>query len=107
VLDTDVEFVDGSGIEITSLTKVQTVNLALLGRVWGFLKYHHPAVTSGQHHWDFQLFRILPDILEATDEVQAQAKLTEWIDSLGPLEPCEPCAEPDPARSGFQHRMAV
>src|SRR5262249_44014815 len=41
VLDTDTEFDRGSGISLGALTPEQTANLATLGKVWGFLKYHH------------------------------------------------------------------
>src|SRR5207248_272646 len=45
VLDTDREFNNGSHMKLTGLTRVQVENLTLLGKVWGFLKYHHPQVT--------------------------------------------------------------
>jgi hypothetical protein len=51
-LELDHQFDSGSGIAISELSPVQIENLATLGKVWGFLKYHHPAVTSGTRHWD-------------------------------------------------------
>jgi hypothetical protein len=65
VFTTDHEFDNGSKVAITSLSDTQVQNLATLAKVWGFLKYHHPAVTSGKHHWDYELFRILPQVLTA------------------------------------------
>ena len=56
VLDLDKEFDAGSGIALKSLTKIQIDNLAMLGKIWGFLKYHHPIVTAGKRHWDYELF---------------------------------------------------
>ena len=51
--DRDHQFDDGSGIIITNdLSKTQIENLTTLGKVCGFLKYHHPKVTAGQAHWD-------------------------------------------------------
>jgi hypothetical protein len=47
VVDLDHEFDGGSGVSLAALTSVQIANLATLGKVWGFLKYHHPAVTAG------------------------------------------------------------
>lgn len=93
VLNTDIGFVSGSEISFLKLSDIQVDNLALLGKVWGFLKYHHPAVTGGQYHWDFELFRVLPRILQAADREKAHQELTTWIDDLGPLDPCDPCAE--------------
>jgi len=97
-LETDDEFNAGSGVNIDSLTKQQVQNLSLLSRVWGFLKYHHPAVTGGQYHWDFELFRVLPKVLAAPDRKSAEVLLVQWVDSLGPISPCSPCAELDPAQ---------
>ncbi len=91
VLDKDHQFDDGSGIVLTSLTQTQTDNLFLLGKVWGFLKYHHPQVKSGQLQWDYELFRIMPAILAASDHAAAQTALLHWIGKLGPLQPCDPC----------------
>lgn len=93
VLDTDQEFAAGSGITATALTGEQVENLALLGKVWGFLKYHHPAVTGGQRHWDFDLFRVLPQMLEAADRKEAVGELLTWIGALGEVPPCDPCAQ--------------
>ncbi len=55
----DREFDKSSGIEFPSLTPQQIGGIELLGRVWGFLKYHHPAVASGEYDWDYELFRVL------------------------------------------------
>jgi hypothetical protein len=38
----------GSGIEINSLSRDQIMNLTTFGKVWGFLKYHHPDIASGK-----------------------------------------------------------
>ena len=96
-LPADHEFDSSSRIALNSLTPIQVSNLATLGRVWGFLKYHHPAITSGQRHWDYELFRILPKILAAPDRAHANEALLDWIEKLGPLQPCSVCI---PAPSG-------
>jgi C-terminal processing protease CtpA/Prc len=93
VLDRDHEFDGGSAINISELSKVQIGNLATLGRVWGFLKYYHPKVTSGERNWDYDLFRVLPKILAAPDREGANAALLHWVKSLGEIAPCNPCAE--------------
>jgi len=93
VLDLDHEFDGGSGIRISELTKVQIDNLATLGKVWGFLKYYHPKVTSGERHWDYELFRVLPAILSARDHNAANAALQRWIANLGAVDPCNPCVK--------------
>jgi C-terminal processing protease CtpA/Prc len=79
----DTSFNSGSKINITSLTKFQTHDLALLGKIWGFLKYHHPKVAAGDFNWDFELFHIMPKILAATHESTRDKILIDWIDGLG------------------------
>jgi C-terminal processing protease CtpA/Prc len=95
VLDRDHQFDGGSAISITGLTKIQIDNLVTLGKVWGFLKYHHPKVTSGERHWDYDLFRVLPAILAARDHTAANAALQQWIETLGPVAVCNPCGQPN------------
>ncbi|MES2390559.1 MAG: hypothetical protein V4555_02885, partial [Acidobacteriota bacterium] len=92
VLDRDKEFSSGSRIHLDALTDRQVENLATLAELWGFLKYHHPAVTSGRHNWDFDLFRVLPKALAASTTPELNAVLLVWIDSLGPIAKCSPCA---------------
>ena len=82
----------GSRISLQGLTPVQIENLAIAGKVWGFLKYHHPAVTSGRQQWDRELFKVLPELLAANDRKGADAVLHRWIAGLGPVEKCDPCA---------------
>jgi hypothetical protein len=92
VIDLDKEFDGGSGIDLKELSEVQIANLAMLGKVWGFLKYHHPVVTAGKRHWDYELFRILPHVLAATDANAARSAVNQWIAGLGTVPPCGPCA---------------
>ncbi len=91
-LDLDHEFDRGSGIAINDLSKTQIDNLVTLGKVWGFLKYHHPVIASGQHHWDYDLFRVLPQVLSATDRAAANAAMRRWIAALGTVNECTTCA---------------
>lgn len=93
-------FAAGSRINLQSLTPIQVDNLAITAKVWGFLKYHHPAVTSGQRQWDVELLQILPELLAATDRPGADAILHRWITQLGPVAECNPCARLD--KSEFQ-----
>lgn len=82
----------GSDVKLQALSPLQVENLALTGKVWGFLKYHHPAVTAGQHRWDDALLDILPAILAAENRQAADALLQHWIAELGPVADCDPCA---------------
>lgn len=93
IMDTDREFDGGSKVETAALSPAQIANLTTLGKVWGFLKYHHPQITSGQRNWDYDLFRILPAVLGAPDRPTALAAMAKWVDAIGKVPPCEKCAE--------------
>ncbi|MYM86365.1 peptidase S41 [Rugamonas sp. FT82W] len=93
--DLNHEFDAGSRISLTQLSPVQVGNLAIAGKVWGFLKYHHPSVVGGQHQWDYELLRILPAVLAAPDRDSADVILHGWIGKLGPITECSPCAKLD------------
>ena len=88
VLDREHEYDGGSRIALSELSSVQLQNLATLGKVWGFLKYHHPLITAGERHWDYELLRVLPSILSAPDSKSANAVLVKWIAGLGTVKPC-------------------
>lgn len=62
-------------------------NLAVLCKVWGFLKYYHPAVTSGKYDWDKELIKILPRILNINNQEERDHLLIDWIKTLGPVNP--------------------
>jgi C-terminal processing protease CtpA/Prc len=97
IIDTDQRFTTGSGFSLETPTALQCDHLALLGRVWGFLKYHHPAVTDGSKHWDFALFEVVNEVAAAQDGKAARLAMLEWVRGLGPIAPCDPCAKaPDP-----------
>jgi len=106
VLDSDHEFDGGSKIAPTRPTAVQLDNLITLAKVWGFLKYHHPLVTGGGRHWDYELLRTLPTILAAHDRATADAALVRWIASLGPVARCQTCARLDPAQLAVRPDIA-
>jgi len=89
VFDRDHEYDNGSRIALSELSAIQIQNLATTGKVWGFLKYHHPLIIAGERHWDYDLLRVLPAILAAPDRATANAALAKWIAGLGPVKPCD------------------
>lgn len=92
----DTEYDGGSQIGDARLTAQQTENIALLARIWGFVKYHHPKVTSGKVHWDYELFRIYPIVRAAGDRRYATDAIAAWLKHLGDAPPCSPCAQLPP-----------
>lgn len=91
--DKDREFDYGSNIIIPVLDELLISNLELLGKLWGFLKYHHPAVGKGDYNWDYELFRILPEYINANDNKQRNKILLTWIEKYGEIPACETCKE--------------
>lgn len=96
----DKEFDLGSNIEIPKLNDKGINNLVLLGKIWGFLKYHHPEVGKGNYNWDYELFRMLPSFLEEmTSSSERDKALLNWIDKYGPVPSCASC--PEPSKEAF------
>ena len=88
--DKDTAFDAGSGIPPITLTPQKTEDLYVMGLVWGYLKYYHPAVAAGNYNWDYELFRILPKVLAAQDPQQRDDVLYQWITGLGGFKPGKP-----------------
>lgn len=82
----DKEFDSGSKISLVNLTEAKTEDLVILGKVWGFLKYYHPGIAKGNNNWDYELFRILPKILAANDQLERNNVLLSWVTSFGNVE---------------------
>ena len=87
----DKEFDNGSKVEFPELTPVIVNNLALLGRIWGFLKYHHPEIAKGNYNWDYELFRILSSYLNEPNEIKREELLLQWINKIGKTDECKTC----------------
>src|SRR5450755_3673086 len=87
----DTAFAGGSGIGVVSLTPVKIENLTNLAMLWGFLKYHHPAIARCDYNWDAALFRVLPGILSAQTKTEANIELEKWVDRLGKPDSCKTC----------------
>jgi len=78
-------------IVFPELTARKINDLELLGKIWGFLKYHHPAIDTGNYNWDYELFRMLPGYLKITDNAKRDEYLLQWIGKYGEISKCEFC----------------
>jgi len=81
----DKEFEKGSNIIFPEVNDSLILDLACLGKVWGFLKYNHPEIANGTYNWDFELFRFLPEFLAAKDIRTREGLMLDWINSLGDI----------------------
>ena len=76
--DVDNEFDKGSDITNINLSPSKIEDLVLLGKIWGFLKYYHPAIAEGEFNWDNELFRILPRIIKSENRNERNKILLAW-----------------------------
>jgi len=91
--ENDEEFNTGSKIQFFNLNEQKINDLELLGRIWGFLKYHHPAIATGNYNWDYELFRMLPQYLKTANGEERDEFLLQWIEKYGDIPACEFCKE--------------
>lgn len=82
----DNEFNNGSNIKLENLNDNKIESLNKLCKVWGFVKYHHPKVVSGSLNWDYELFRVMPKVIEAKDASEVDEILYNWINELGEVQ---------------------
>lgn len=75
----DTEFARGSGIVLDDATALQKESLYKLAKVWGYVKYRHPSILAGQINWDAELFRVMPQVLQAADEKAVNTVLLGWL----------------------------
>lgn len=61
-------------------------NAEVLCRVWGYVKYHHPAFADTTLNADYELFGLLPKVMPAS-AAERNRILSDWIDGLGPFTP--------------------
>ena len=79
------------GIVFPEMSEKVINDLELLGKLWGFLKYHHPKIAKGQYNWDNELFVFLPQYLKVEDNEQRDKLLFEWIGKYGEIPVCTNC----------------
>ena len=82
----DTAYKAGSNINSIELNSRKIEDLKTLGLVWGFLKYYHPNIASGNYNWDFELFRILPQIIKSKSSIERDEFLANWIKNLDEYE---------------------
>jgi C-terminal processing protease CtpA/Prc len=88
----DKEFDKGSGLTIAKSSPDQIIEFATIGKLWGFLKYHHPAIAAGDVNWDYELIRILKQVIASASSAEKQKTLYQWISKLGPVKTVDPYA---------------
>ena len=80
------KYKESSTVSSIELSETTINQLVILGKVWGFLKYYHPAIAKGKYNWDYELFNVMPKVLNAKSELEFTSTLCSWVDSLGKFE---------------------
>lgn len=81
----DDKFLEASCIHIDSCDTQTVKKMVLLCKIWGFVKYHHPAVAAGKYNWDFELFQVMPLVLKAQSKGELEEIIYKWIQFLGEI----------------------
>ena len=74
-------------INVATLSNGQTSNerTALFCKTWGFLKYHHPAVTSTNINWDSVFVNNIQQAIKAKTNADFNKRLIVIINAAGPV----------------------
>ena len=62
---------------------VRIAHLASLGRVWGAVKYFHPALVTGPVDWDSALVAAIPRVRAANSRAEFAAAVDSMLAALG------------------------
>lgn len=87
-------------------TDPQTESLVKLAKVWGFVKYRHPSVTSGEIDWDEELLHVIPLVLDAKGSKSTNKVIYTWLESF-PFEIQELDAELVPVKDEFDKGVVL
>ncbi|MCB9691579.1 MAG: hypothetical protein H6736_07175 [Alphaproteobacteria bacterium] len=90
--------VEAPGVTIAPPDAAMVARLARLGRVWGFVKMHHPAFADGSRDPDTWFFGFLQAYVDAADDAAADAVVLTAVQELGLPPSCPGCSVPEGAR---------
>lgn len=76
------DYSKSSGFKMAKSDSLSLENLEVLCKVWGYVKYHHPAFASDKYNIDYELFELLPKVAVA-DKEQRNEILLAWVNSFG------------------------
>ena len=68
-----------SNVSIDTISKEQTESLYKLCKIWGIVKYYHPTVVRGEVDWDLELFKMIPKVMNSSNQEETNSILLEWV----------------------------
>ncbi len=66
-------------------------NITTFIKVWGFLKYYHPSVATGEKDWDKEFTERFNSFILLPDKEAQNSYINLWISSLGEVTKCDTC----------------
>lgn len=87
----DTSYRNGSRINVIKINANNIANLAIVGQMWGFLKYHHAYAGSGDVNWDAELFEMVSNTLKCKNVIELSNSLEAYLDSLPKVRKCDDC----------------
>jgi len=72
------------GSSISEQTQIE--NLEKLCKLWGYVKYTHPAFLLGEKYWDEELLKLIPKVQKCKNDEETNKLLHEWFISLGVID---------------------
>lgn len=92
----------GDGAPNIILNDFAVNNLAKLCELWGFLKYHHPNITSGKYDMDKELFKAILSVQKVNSKDEFNKLIEDWIDSFGSISKCDNCVQMDARKANIR-----
>ena len=83
--DLDTAFMHRTPVPSFALNDTLKQDLLLLSKIWGFVKYYHPAARAGQFNMDNELLRFLPSYVFKTHRQRIDT-LEVWLQHFGQIE---------------------
>lgn len=65
--------------------------LLTLGKIWGFLKYHHPDITENDIDWDSVLVVTIPKVFASENKKEFGEILDDLVTTAGSVNKCSAC----------------
>ncbi len=69
----------------------ETTKIESFSKVWGFLKYYHPAVAKGTIDWDNEFLTRVDKLVKIQTKQDINNFYLNWINELGNIEVCTEC----------------
>lgn len=77
------DYSKSSGISSIILNEQVTNDLEVVCKVWGYVKYHHPAFVDNTYNLDYELFDLIHSIQRINSKAERDSILADWIDGFG------------------------